>query len=216
MNLEVIYLVLFGLLCMIGIFFFVQHAESQILLVPATIEPGKAQTVSEDANPVLAQAEGISGAGEHKEAASFTFHPIGFVHSTYSPQNRPPRQGRLAPDVIATIEICEEFEEGLEGIEDFDHIYVLFVFDRTEGWNAKVNPHGASKPRGVFATRSPNRPCPIGLTAVRLEKREGRILHVAGLDAFDGTPILDIKPYLGWIDAFPESGKKVKKDLGFK
>ena len=146
----------------------------------------------------------------------FTMKPIGIFHSPYSPEHRPPRQGRLAPEVTATIEIFEEFEEGLEGVEDFDCIYVLFAFDRSRGWRTKVTPSGASKPRGVFATRSPNRPNPIGLTAVRLEKREGRILHVKGIDAFDKTPVLDIKPYIGSIDSFPDAGKNVEKDLGLK
>ncbi|MBN2327731.1 MAG: tRNA (N6-threonylcarbamoyladenosine(37)-N6)-methyltransferase TrmO [Candidatus Omnitrophica bacterium] len=147
---------------------------------------------------------------------SFTFQPIGVIHSPYSAISRPPRQGRLAPDVSAQIEIFEEFSEGLEGIEDFECIYVLFVFDRSHGWSANVTPPGAPKSRGVFATRSPRRPCPIGLTPVRLEKREGRFLHIKGIDAFDQTPVLDIKPYIGSIDAFPDAGRKAEKDLGLK
>lgn len=151
-----------------------------------------------------------------KKMTSFTFQPIGVIHSPYSAISRPPRQGRLAPDVSAQIEIFEEFSEGLEGIEDFECIYVLFVFDRSHGWSANVTPPGAPKSRGVFATRSPRRPCPIGLTPVRLEKREGRFLHIKGIDAFDQTPVLDIKPYIGSIDAFPDAGRKAEKDLGLK
>jgi len=147
---------------------------------------------------------------------SFVFEPVGFFHSPYSPENRPPRQGRLAPDVSATIEIYPEFEEGLEGIEDFDYIIVLFVFDRSQGWRAKINPPGTTKARGVFASRSPNRPCPIGLSVLRLEKREGRVLHVKGIDAFDQTPVLDIKPYISRIDAFPDENHKAEKNLGLK
>lgn len=146
--------------------------------------------------------------------SAFTFRPIGVIRSPYSTLHRPPRQGRLAPEVEAMIEIEDEFQSGLEGIEDYDYIYILFVFDRSRGWSPKVTPPGASQARGVFATRSPNRPCPIGLTAVRLIKREGGVLHIAGIDAFDGTPVLDIKPYLGSIDAFPEANHRQEAELG--
>ena len=147
---------------------------------------------------------------------TFSFNPIGLFHSPYTPMRHPPRQGRLAPDVSAQIEIYEEFQEGLEGIEDFDYIYVLFVFDRSRSWTSKVTPPGATQSRGVFSTRSPNRPCPIGLTVVRLEKREGCFLHVKGIDAFDQTPVLDIKPYINSIDSFPDAGKAVEKKLGLQ
>ncbi len=147
---------------------------------------------------------------------SFTFSPIGIVHSPYSKDKRPPRQGRLAPDVPAKIEIYREFQEGLEGLESCDYIIVLFVFDQSQGWHAKVTPPGASHSRGVFSTRSPNRPCPIGMTLVRLDKIEGRILHISGIDAFDQTPILDIKPYVKSIDSLAGDTEKVEKELGLK
>lgn len=147
---------------------------------------------------------------------TISFRPVGIVHSPYNETNKPPRQGRLAPTVTSKIEIFKEFEDGLDGIEDFDRIYVLFVFDRSTGWNARVTPPGATKPRGVFATRSPRRPCPIGLTVVELNKRDGRYIYVNGLDAFDRTPVLDIKPYIGGIDAFPNAGDSMDKDLGLK
>lgn len=176
-----------------------------------------------DGSPLLAQM--VQSASESNaetvtdrsnEERRFSLNSIGIIRSPYTPNQRPPRQGRLAPDVPATIEIYEKYEAGLEGIEDFDTIYVLFVFDRSQGWTAKVTPPGAAKARGVFSTRSPNRPCPIGLTVVRLEKREGRFLYIKGIDAFDQTPVLDIKPYIGSIDAFPDAGRKVEKDLGLK
>jgi len=184
------------------------HAQMRVIMsnAPEETHPGENVSVrSEKVENNLAAA---------KSRPSFVFEPIGFFHSPYSPENRPPRQGHLAPDVSATIEIYPEFEEGLEGIEDFDYIYVLFVFDRSQGWTAKVTPPGATKPRGVFASRSNSRPCPIGLTVVRLEKRDGRILHVKGIDAFDQTPVLDIKPYIGKIDAYPEAGQNAIKSLG--
>jgi tRNA-Thr(GGU) m(6)t(6)A37 methyltransferase TsaA len=145
---------------------------------------------------------------------TFSIHPIGVFHSPLTPQTGAPRQGRLAPEVKATIEVFPEYERCVEGLESFSHIYVLFVFDRSRKWTASVRPPNAKKSRGVFSTRSPNRPNPIGLTAVRLVGRKGRILHVEGIDAFDNTPVVDIKPYVGSIDSFPGAGKKGAKELG--
>jgi tRNA-Thr(GGU) m(6)t(6)A37 methyltransferase TsaA len=135
----------------------------------------------------------------------FSFRPIGAFHSPLTPETGAPRQGRLAPEIEATIEILPEFENCLEGIEKFSHIHVLFIFDRSRRWSPKVRPPSSRKARGLFSTRSPNRPNPIGVTAARLIKREGRILHVAGIDAFDDTPVVDIKPYVSRIDSFEES-----------
>ncbi|RJP20654.1 MAG: tRNA (N6-threonylcarbamoyladenosine(37)-N6)-methyltransferase TrmO [Candidatus Omnitrophota bacterium] len=146
----------------------------------------------------------------------FTFIPIGEFHSPLTPASGAPRQGRFAPDIKAVIEIDREYEECLEGIEDFDYIIVLFVFDRSQGWQAKVTPPGAPKSRGLFSTRSPRRPCPIGMTIVKLEKREGNRLHVSGIDAFDKTPVLDIKPYVVSIDCMPDAGRDVEHQLGIK
>jgi len=145
---------------------------------------------------------------------TFPIHPIGVFHSPLTPQTGAPRQGRLAPEIKATIEIFPEYEKCVEGLESFTHVYVLFVFDRSGKWTASVHPPQAKKPRGLFSTRSPNRPNPIGLTAVRLVRREGRILHVEGIDAFDDTPIVDIKPYVGSIDSFPDAGRQGAKELG--
>ena len=145
---------------------------------------------------------------------SFPIHPIGVFHSPLTPQTGAPRQGRLAPEIKATIEIFPEYEKCVEGLESFTHVYVLFVFDRSRKWTASVHPPKAKKSRGLFSTRSPNRPNPIGLTAVRLVGRKGRFLHVEGIDAFDNTPVVDIKPYVGSIDSFPDAGKQGAKELG--
>ena len=145
---------------------------------------------------------------------TFPIHPIGVFHSPLTPKTGAPRQGRLAPEIKATIEIFPEYEKCVEGLESFTHVYVLFVFDRSRKWTASVHPPGAKKSRGLFSTRSPNRPNPIGLTAVRLVRREGRILHVEGIDAFDDTPVVDIKPYVGSIDSFPGAGRQGAKELG--
>jgi len=145
---------------------------------------------------------------------SVPFRPIGVFHSPLTPKTGAPRQGRLAPEIKATIEIFPEYEECLEGLESFSHIYVLFVFDRSRKWTARVKPPRAKKSRGLFSTRSPNRPNPIGLTVVRLVGRNGRLLHVEGVDAFDNTPVVDIKPYVGSIDSFPDAGCTGAKELG--
>ena len=145
---------------------------------------------------------------------TFPIHPIGVFHSPLTPKTGAPRQGRLAPEVKATIEIFPEYEKCVEGLESFSHVYVLFVFDQSRKWTATVRPPQAKKPRGLFSTRSPNRPNPIGLTAVRLVGRKGRMLHVEGIDAFDNTPIVDIKPYVGSIDSFPEAGQQGARELG--
>ncbi len=109
-----------------------------------------------------------------------------------------------------TLEIAPEFEAGLTDIEGFSHLFIVWVFDRAEGYDLLSTPPTDDRPHGVFATRSPRRPNPIGLTVVELLDRHGPTLRVRGVDMLDGTPILDIKPYLssvpadmlkrGWLD----------------
>ena len=108
----------------------------------------------------------------------------------------------------AQIEIEEAWAEALDGIEEFSHIWVLWWFDRSEAPDSpRVHPEGRPEMPlvGIFATRSPRRPNPLALTAVRLVKRQGNRLHVQGLEAHDGTPVLDLKPYLGRGDRIPEA-----------
>lgn len=139
---------------------------------------------------------------------SYTVRPIGFVHSPFVEKIQAPRQATVAEDVGATIEILPEFEHALADLEGFERIWIVFWFDRaeSEGFRSKVLPPRSDRKRGVFATRSPHRPNPIGLSAVRLDHVEGRILHVRDVDLLDGTPVLDVKPYLAYADAFPEAG----------
>src|SRR4029079_7183253 len=92
-----------------------------------------------------------------------------------------------------------EMAEGLLDIEGFSHLYVLWVFDRADGFSLRAMPPIDDRPHGVFATRSPRRPNPIGLTVVELQGREGHRLRVRGVDMLDGTPVLDIKPYLSSV-----------------
>jgi tRNA-Thr(GGU) m(6)t(6)A37 methyltransferase TsaA len=129
------------------------------------------------------------------------FGPVGVVRSRFKdPADLPPpafAPPRFFERSTGQIEIFPAYAPGLDGLEGFSHIIVLFHFHRAGASKLKVVPPGESKPRGVFATRSPHRPNPLGLTVLKLLGREGRILEVSGLDLIDGTPVLDIKPYTG-------------------
>ena len=136
----------------------------------------------------------------------FTSRPIGFVSSPYKDASQVPKGLGAKHDAEGVLKILPEFESGLTDIEGFSHLIVIWEFDRSP----KLELHGdrdellASPPsdnraHGVFATRSPRRPNPIGLTTVELLRREGVELHVRGVDMLDGTPVLDIKPYLSNI-----------------
>jgi tRNA-Thr(GGU) m(6)t(6)A37 methyltransferase TsaA len=127
--------------------------------------------------------------------------PIGVVSSPYTDTSQIPKGCGAQHDAEGVLEILPEFEQGLTDIEGFSHLYVIWVFDRAGSYELLGTPPTDSKPHGVFATRSPRRPNPIGLTVVRLLGREGARLRVAGVDMLDGTPILDIKPYLSNVAA---------------
>ncbi len=141
---------------------------------------------------------------------AISLRPIGTVRSPYTEAFRVPRGPGARHEAEGILEIAPELEAGLTDIEGFSHLFVIWVFDRSEGVELLGIPPTDDRPHGVFATRSPYRPNPIGLTVVRLLRREGNRLHVRGLDMLDGTPILDIKPYLsgvapaelkrGWLD----------------
>jgi len=132
----------------------------------------------------------------------FTPQPIGFVRSPYKETSAIPKGLGAKHQAEGVLEILREFEPGLLDIEGFSHLFVFWVFDRAEGFDLIAHPPTDEKrPHGVFATRSPRRPNPIGLTVVELLRREGASLYVRGMDMLDGTPILDIKPYLSSIPA---------------
>ncbi|HWG21721.1 MAG TPA: tRNA (N6-threonylcarbamoyladenosine(37)-N6)-methyltransferase TrmO [Terracidiphilus sp.] len=130
-----------------------------------------------------------------------SLQPIGFVISPYRESSAIPKGLGAKHEAQGVLEILPEFELGLTDIEGFSHLFVLWNFDRTEGFELVGRTPADNRPHGVFATRSPRRPNPIGLTVVELLRREGRRLHVLGLDMLDGTPILDIKPYMSTIPA---------------
>src|SRR5712692_9220567 len=134
----------------------------------------------------------------------FTSHPIGFVISPYKDASEIPKGLGAKHEADGVLKILPEYELGLTDIEGFSHLVVLWEFDRSpklelRGSNLLGTPPSDNRPDGVFATRSPRRPNPIGLTTVELRRRDGIELHVRGVDMLDGTPILDIKPYLSSI-----------------
>ena len=140
---------------------------------------------------------------------------IARIHNDYEEKFGVPRQSGLVEQVISTVVFEPEYrvEEALRGIEAFSHLWLVWLFDRAERdtWSPTVRPPrlGGNKRMGVFATRSPFRPNPIGLSCVKLldtvKTREGTVLRVGGADLMDGTPILDIKPYLPYADCRPEA-----------
>jgi len=144
--------------------------------------------------------------------------PVGQVHSPYREPRDVPRGLGATHTAEGILELRPELETGLTDIEGFSHLYVIWVFDRSQGYELLGAPPCDNREHGVFATRSPYRPNPIGLTVVELHRRDGPRLHVRGIDMLDGTPILDIKPYLsspapetlrrGWLAEAEARSKK--------
>jgi len=152
----------------------------------------------------------------------FSMRPIGHVRTPYEDTRKIPRGLGTQHEAEGILEIDKELELGLTDIEGFSHLFVLWVFDRSEGFELMGTPPSDERPHGVFATRSPKRPNPIGLTVVELIRRDGPRLHVRGVDMLDRTPILDIKPYLssvpqeglrrGWLAEAEARRKAQRKD----
>ena len=130
----------------------------------------------------------------------YNIKPIGKIHTPYNEKRGVPFQGVFDPESKGRAEVFEEFEPGLKDIEGFSHLILLYLFDRSEGYDLICKPYMEDKLHGVFSTRAPKRPNQIGLSVVRLESREGRILHVAEVDMLDGSPLLDIKPLVPAFD----------------
>ena len=128
-----------------------------------------------------------------------SMRPIGYVRSAYTSLREIPKGLGAKHEAEGILEILAAFEPGLMDIEGFSHLYVIWLFDRSEGCSLVATPPSDNRPHGVFATRSPQRPNPLGLTVVELLSREGSRLQVHGIDMLDGTPILDIKPYLSSV-----------------
>lgn len=145
---------------------------------------------------------------ESNRPGPLRFEPIGIIHTPFTDRLSAPRQPAAAAEVTGEIELFagHNYEHALEDIATWSHLWVLFVFDRNEGWRPKVMPpRSGRKRRGVLATRAPYRPNPIGLSAVKLDGVDGLRLRVRGVDMLDGSPVLDIKPYVPYTDSISDA-----------
>jgi tRNA-Thr(GGU) m(6)t(6)A37 methyltransferase TsaA len=135
---------------------------------------------------------------------NFQLSPIGVIHSPFVKASGTPIQTIYAEDAQGTVEVFEPFIEGLADIEGFDRVWLLYWCDRASSPQMRVVPYRDTQRRGLFATRAPARPNPIGLSPVSLIRVERNVLHVKGIDILDETPLLDIKPYVPEFDSFAD------------
>ena len=135
----------------------------------------------------------------------FTLRPVGIIRSPFANKDDAPIQGAFVPDAVGQVELYPEYAAGLKDIEGFSHLILIYRFDRA-GEVELVRPTFLDdEPHGIFATRHPCRPNGIGLTIVRFLGRKENILSVSGIDVLEGTPLIDIKPYVPRFDAHPEA-----------
>ena len=155
------------------------------------------------------------------------YHPIGIIHSPFTELSGMPIQPAGAAGVEGTVEVFPKYNDGLKDLEGFSHVIMLYHFHRSKGFKMHVVPFMDSTPRGVFATRAPKRPNLIGLSVIKLQKIQDNILYVENVDILDGTPLLDIKPYVpefdeqtevraGWLEEARKEVSKRKSDQRFK
>ena len=156
-----------------------------------------------------------------------TFHPIGIIHSPFTDLAEMPIQPQGEASSPGTIEIYPDYTAGLKDLDGFSHVVLLYYLHKVGSMQLRVVPFLDSEPRGVFATRAPVRPNPIGLSVVPLQKIEGNVLYVDRMDALDGTPLLDLKPYvpefddrsevrIGWLEQARGKALLVKSNNRFK
>lgn len=138
--------------------------------------------------------------------------PIGVIHSPYKSLINMPIQPKSAPDVEGQLEIYDEYSEGLKDLEGFSHVYILFSFHKASRTELIVKPFMDENLRGVFSTRSPLRPNHIGISLVEIVKIENNIVTFKGVDTLDGTPLLDIKPYIKKFDTVDKSTSGWQKE----
>ena len=155
------------------------------------------------------------------------FTPIGIIHSPFMVPEGMPIQPAGAAGVQGTVEAFEDFHPGLKDLDGFSHIILLYHFHHSHSFNLHVVPFMDLEPRGLFATRAPKRPNPIGISVVQLDKIEDGVLHIQNVDILDGTPLLDIKPYvpkfdaqvdvrIGWLEKASKTVSSQKSDDRFK
>ena len=135
-----------------------------------------------------------------RDEVKICFHPIGVIHSPFKKPKGVPIQPIFAKDVDGKVEVFPEYKDGLKDLEGFSHIILIYYFHKAKEAKLIVKPFLDPEPRGVFATRAPSRPNPIGISVVRLLRIESNILYVSELDIIDNTPLLDIKPYVPKFD----------------
>jgi tRNA-Thr(GGU) m(6)t(6)A37 methyltransferase TsaA len=134
---------------------------------------------------------------------AYTLSPIGIIHTPYAHALGTPLQPAFADGVQGQVEVYPEFADGLKDLEMFERIWLLFWCHLASQYKLQVVPYRDTSEHGIFAVRAPARPNPIGLSCVKLSGIEGRILHVDGVDMLDGSPLLDIKPYIPQYDVYP-------------
>jgi tRNA-Thr(GGU) m(6)t(6)A37 methyltransferase TsaA len=160
------------------------------------------------------------------ECLEIKYNPIGIVHTPFNDLEGMPIQPASAEGVKGRVEVFDEYQEGLKDLEGFSHIILLYHFHKSAGYNLRVVPFLDTETRGLFATRAPKRPNPIGLSVVKLCGIEGSCIHIENVDILDGTPLLDIKPYvpefdtqpdirIGWLEKAREHISKRKSDGRF-
>ncbi|MBU0663934.1 MAG: tRNA (N6-threonylcarbamoyladenosine(37)-N6)-methyltransferase TrmO [Proteobacteria bacterium] len=155
------------------------------------------------------------------------YQPIGIIHSPFTEIGSMPIQPAGATGVEGTVEVFPQYTDGLKDLEGFSHIIMLYHFHRSKDFKLHVVPFMDSIPRGIFATRAPKRPNPIGLSVIKLQKIQDNILYIENVDILDGTPLLDIKPYVpefddqtevraGWLEEARKEVSNRKSDKRFK
>jgi tRNA-Thr(GGU) m(6)t(6)A37 methyltransferase TsaA len=144
----------------------------------------------------------------------FKFKAIGVIQTCFTTKNEAPIQGSFHPDANGTVEVFAEFADGLQDIELFSNVILIYHFDRAGEMHLVRRPFLDDVSHGIFATRHPCRPNGIGISIVRLLRREGNLLVVGGIDVLDGTPLLDIKPYVPRFDSVPEASEGWFTDKG--
>ena len=154
------------------------------------------------------------------------FHPIGTIHSPFTTLEKMPIQPSGARDVTGKIVLDQKLEAGLADLDGFSHIILLYYFHRSSGYRLSVTPFLDTVERGLFSTRAPRRPNPIGLSIVKLLGIEDNVLNIQGVDVLDGTPLLDIKPWVpafdvrenarsGWLEQSRKDGRTATSDDRF-
>ncbi|MEJ2627215.1 MAG: tRNA (N6-threonylcarbamoyladenosine(37)-N6)-methyltransferase TrmO [bacterium] len=133
------------------------------------------------------------------------FKPIGTIHTPFTSPRGIPIQGALRQDIKGEVEIFSEFQPGLQDVEGFSHLILIYYFDGVKGFTLQATPFLDTVPRGIFSIRGPRRPNPIGLTVVKNLGIKENIITFAGVDMVEGTPLLDIKPYFSDIDSHPDA-----------